>query len=203
MITNGYATLAEIRPRLGFVTVDNADDTMLEGIVMAVSRWIDQYCGRRFFTTSSDETRHYTAEDGGLLFLPDDLISVSTLSTDEDGDRIYERTWASTDYDLEPANAAMDGLPYSRISVPPAGRYRFPWSAKGVKIAGQFGWGTTAPTPIKEACLLQCERLYKRKDAPFGVMGSAEMGQVLVIPKLDPDVAIMLASYVRYSIAGV
>jgi hypothetical protein len=40
-------------------------------------------------------------------------------------------------------------------------------------------------------------RLYKRKDAPFGVVGStsAEMGQLMVIPKLDPDVKFLLDAY--------
>lgn len=202
-IVNGYATLAELRARLGYVSTDTADDTMLEAVVMGVSRWIDRYTGRRFFTTSADETRYYTADDAYTLFMPDDLISITTLSVDEDGDRVYERTWAATDYDLEPYNAVLDGLPYTRIETAPNGRYGWPVGiARGVKIVGKFGY-SAAPADVKEACLLQCERLFKRKDAPFGVMGSAEMGQILVIPKLDPDVALLLAGNIHYIIGGV
>ena len=202
-ITNGYCTLAELRARLGYVSTDTADDAMLEAVVMGVSRLIDRYTGRRFYTTSADETRYYTAEDSYTLFLPDDLVSVTTLSTDEDGDRTYEYTWAVTDYDLEPANAALDGQPYTRIEVTPEGAYLWPVGIRrGVKIVGKFGLAA-APADVKEACLLQSERVFKRKDAPFGVVGSAEMGQALVIPKLDPDVALLLAGHRRMGIGGV
>jgi hypothetical protein len=200
-IVNGYCTLAEIRARLQFVTADTADDTILESVVTGVSRWIDGYCGRHIYAAT--ETRYYTAEFSDEVAV-DDLLTVTSLGTDADGDRVYEDTWATTDYDLEPANATADGGPYTRIAIAPQGRYGFPVGArKGVKIAGSFGYASSTPAQIKEACLLQCERLYKRKDAPFGVIGSAEMGQMMVVPKLDPDVQILLAPFVRAQVRGV
>lgn len=199
-ITNGYCTLAEIRARLQFVTADTADDTILESVVMGVSRWIDKFTGRRFYAAS--ETRYYTAEFADEVAV-DDLLTVTSLSTDSDGDRVYEATWATTDYDLEPVNASTDGEPYTRISTAPAGRYSFPSGRKGVKLVGSFGYASSTPAAVKEACLLQCERLYKRKDAPFGVIGSAEMGQMMVIAKLDPDVQLLLAGFVRIQVLGV
>lgn len=200
-ITNGYATLAQLRARLGFATADTADDTILEAIVAAVSRWIDLHCGRRFWVNSVAEARYYTATDSDLLLCPDDVVTVTALACDEDGDRVYERTWAATDYDLEPYNATLDGQPYTRIAVTPNGQYAFPTMAKAVKVTGTFGW-SAVPDAIREACLLQAERIYKRKDAPFGVLGSAEMGQTLVIPKLDPDVALLLWPYTRQSVGA-
>jgi hypothetical protein len=59
-------------------------------------------------------------------------------------------------------------------------------------VAGSWGFSATTPPAIKEACLLQSSRLYLRKDAPFGVTGSAEMGHMTVIPKIDPDVKLLL-----------
>jgi len=202
-ITAGLCTLTEIRARLQFASTDTTDDAMLESIVTGVSRLIDNYCGRKFYADTADATRYYTAEFSDVLFLPDDLISVTTLKTDTDGDRTYETTWATTDYDLEPLNAALDSAPYTRISTTPAGRYGFPTIAKSVQIVGKFGYATTVPAPVKEACLLQCERLYKRKDAIFGVLGSAEMGQMVVLPKLDPDVQLLLSGYLRISVGAV
>jgi hypothetical protein len=199
-ITNGYATLAEIRARLQFVAADTADDTILEAVVMGVSRWIDAYTGRRFYAAS--ETRYYTAEFSDKLYV-DDLLTVTSLGTDDDGDRTYETTWAATDYDLEPYNASTDGRPYTSIAVAPAGRYTFPSTRKGVKLVGSFGYASSTPAAVKEACLLQCERLYKRKDAPFGVIGSAEMGQMMVVPKLDPDVQLLLWPFQRVGIGAV
>lgn len=202
-ITNGYTTLTKLRAKLQFTSTDTADDSMLEAVVTAVSRLIDNYTGRRFFSTTADETRYYTAEFADLLLCPDDIISITTLATDADGDRTYESTWTASDYDLEPYNAALDGAPYTRIAVMPSGGHGFPAGvAKGIKIVGKFGYAATTPSPVEEACLLQCERVYKRKDAVFGVIGSAEMGQTMVIPKLDPDVQLMLSGYQRVRVGA-
>lgn len=189
-ISNGYCTLAELKARLGIDSGDLTDDAVLEAVIEGVSRFIDDICGRRFYTTTSDETRYYSAEDGSVLDV-DDLASLTTLATDHDGDGVYETTWDSDDYVLEPYNAALDGRPYTRIRVAPGGRYGFPTTRRGVKIVGKFGW-STVPKPVCEAAILLSARLFKRKDAVFGVTGSAEMGQMMVIPKLDPDVAMLL-----------
>jgi len=201
--TNGYCTVAEVKARLWPTGLtDTTDDTVFDQVITAVSRAIDNLCNRRFFTTASDETRYYTAEFDDEL-APGDLVSLTTLATDEDGDRTYETTWSATDYDLEPFNAALDGKPYTRLRVTPNGNYVFPSTRKGVKLVGKFGYGATAPPAVKEACLLQCERVYKRRDAPFGVVGSAELGQLMVIPRLDPDVELLLRAFRKMDLGGV
>lgn len=198
-ITNGYAELSDLKGRLGIT--DTTDDSIIENVIEAASRAIDRHCHRRFYGVS--ETRYYTAEHGDALYLPDDLISVTTLKTDEDGDRTYEVTWATTDYDLLPYNAATDGIPYGWLETTPDGSYSFPANIKrGVEIAGVFGYvaaSTAAPDDVREACLLQATRLFKRKDTPFGLAGSPELGQgrMTTIPKLDPDVQVFLAPYRR------
>lgn len=73
---------------------------------------------------------------------------------------------------------------------------------KGVKLVGKFGW-TTAPAPVCDACLLQAIRLFKRKDAPFGVVGSADMGQMVTISKLDPDVMLLLQAFRKMTVGAV
>ena len=197
-ITNGYCTAAELKVRLwpSGATVDAVDDTVIEQVVTAVSRWIDEFCATRFFTTDSDETRYYTAEFNDELFT-DEIVSITKLETDEDGDRTYEVEWAATDYDLWPYNAGLDSKSYQSIQITPEGDYGFPVDVKkGVKITGKFGW-SKAPAPVKEACLIQCERIFLRKDAPFGVTGNAELGELRLIPQLDPDVQQMLFNYQR------
>lgn len=201
-ISNGYCTLAELKGRLGISLADTGDDGALESVVNAVSRWIDRHCGRRFYSTAVDETRYYTAIDSDWLPLPDDLLSVTSLSTDSDGDRTYETTWASTDYDLEPANASLDGLPYEAIRVAPLGRYTFPTGQKGVKIVGRFGFSTATPPAITEACILACMKLWARRDAPLGIAGNGEVGQI-VIPGRDRDVYGLLAPYVKMRIGAI
>lgn len=196
-----YASVAQLKVRLGIT--DTTDDTPLAMILDAVSRLIDERCGRRFWKEGTAAARYFTAEQGDLLFLNDDLVSISTsgLVTDEDGDRTYERTWATTDYDLEPYNAAADSKPYTQIRTSPQGVYAFPLGRKGVRITGIWGW-PVVPAAIVEATLLQSERIFKRKDAIFGVLGSIETG-MLTITEMDPDVETSLMPCRRMEVLGV
>lgn len=199
MITNGYATLDQLKGHLSIQLGDETDDALLERAVEAASRSIDDLCGRRFYEVT--ETRVYTADD--LLCLSvDDLVSVATLAVDEDGDRVYETVWQATDYDLGPVNAALDGYPYSRVEPAPNGRYLFPTHQRAVQIAGSFGWATP-PMPVVQACLLMAARVWKRKDTPLGIqVGKPEFGN-LSIPGKDPDVEKLLMPYRKFLLLGV
>lgn len=202
-ITNGYATLAEFLSRyVPAAGTDTARDTTIEQTITAVSRAIDLLGPRRFWVNAADalETRYFTVKKiiDGKFWLPDDVVSITTLASDNDGDGTYEITWATTDYKLGPPNAALDGWPYNNIRRLPFGLYWFPEGIEdGLKIIGRFGF-PAVPAQITEACYLQSHRLLLRKTAPFGVAGSAEMGQVMVLPKLDPDVELQIQPFLRH-----
>lgn len=53
------------------------------------------------------------------------------------------------------------------------------------------------PFPIVQACYLMTARIFKRRESPFGVAGSAEMGTLTVVPKIDPDIRGILNDYRR------
>lgn len=205
-MANLYGTVSGLKARLGMT--GTADDTVLDAVLDACSRHIEGHCGRRFY--ASTETRYYSAETPGMLQV-DDLLAITTLSSltaNSGGTRTYGTTWAATDYDLWPANAATSGKPYTAIRVNPGGRYAFPGDALGVKIVGSFGFNagasTAAPTGVIEAAYLMAERLFKRlREAPFGVVGSADLGQVTLVPRLDPDVRMLLGPLVRYTVGVV
>lgn len=181
---------------------DPMDDNALENVIEAISRVIDEETGRFFYVTASQD-RYYTAEFSDLLMDIDDIVTASAIVTDEDGDRTYERTWASTDYDLEPYNAALHSKPYTRINLAPQGRYAFPSGIRrGVKITGTFGY-PAVPKQINEATILIAMKLWKRKEAVFGVLGSADMGFIRVTAKNDPDISMLLDSFRKTSIGGV
>jgi hypothetical protein len=164
-------------------------------VITAVSRQIDEYCHRRFWKNTVNEVRYFTAAWGNLLFC-DDIVSVTAVATDDDGDRTYSTSLAATDYDLEPYNAVLDGIPYNRLRITPNSSEAFLTSQRGNKLTGIFGW-PSIPAQVNEACLIQSIRLFKRKDAPFGVMGTGEMGQVIAITSLDPDVKMLLEPFVK------
>lgn len=199
-IVNGYTTLAAVRFMLNISNAsDTTNDTYIEKIVQAVSRSIDEHCHRRFYTTTSDETRYYDGLDYDVC-LTDDIISITTLKTDDDNDRVYETTWETTDYDPKPDNYSLDAKPIMWLEISPNGDYTFPGHSKSVQIVGKFGWCALANVPddVSQAALLQSVRIFKRmKEAPFGVVGSSDMGTTVVIPKFDPDVEMLLNKYVR------
>ena len=201
-ITNGYTSLNVYKQRFYDEGMgDTKDDSTIEAIIEATSREIDDICWQRFFTTSANETRYFTADRRYKLMLPDRIVSIGTLKTDNDNDRTYENSWTlNTDYDLMPYNAALDGVPYSWIAVTPNGNYTFPAGiAKGVEISGKFGWATVPPQ-IREACLLGAHRTMKRLTTPLGVSGAAALGQLSIqIPKLrsDPDFMMFLQWFIR------
>ena len=201
-ITNGYTSLAVYKQRFyDEGQGDTKDDAAIEAVIEAVSRSIDNICWRRFYAAT--ETRYYTAEQRDTLIV-DDLLSVSTdgFTTDEDGDRVYEITWATTDYDLMPFNAVLDGVPYRSLVLTPEGDYWIPTISKGVKLTGSFGYSATTPPAIEDACLLASHRLMARRNTPLGVSGAAAVGNLTVTVtkmKADPEIMEMLTPYMlRY-----
>lgn len=170
---------------------DGFEDATLESVIEAVSRWIDTHTGRTFYASSS-QTRYFTAESPVLVFV-DDLLSVTSITLDSGGDRAYATTMSATDYDLMPANAATLGIPYRWIETSPVGQYDFPTHRKAVKITGTWGYSAAVDKRVTEACLLLSAKIFKRKDAPFGVTGSPDLGELRNIRPGDPDVATLLA----------
>ena len=184
-----YASPAELKSALGIS--DTTDDRRIGAVLDAISRAIDEHCGWRFYTTDSDETRYYTAEYTDVFYCVDPIVSLTTLATDSDADRTWGTEWESTDYDLMPFNAEADGEPYRWIETTPDGDYPFVTVAKGLKLTGTFGW-PSVPDQIREATLLCAEKLFKRKDAVFGVMGVTELGIVQKIIREDSELALLL-----------
>lgn len=199
MATGDYCTLAELKERLwpSGEETDNITNTMLSNIITAVSSQIGNFCGRRFYTTDTTEVRYFTTVDGEYLWPDLDIISVTTMAVDYNADRTYSTSLDTGDYDLLPTNASLDSKPYSYIRISPLGTERFPTHQNGVKIEGYFGW-SAIPAAVKEACLLQCQRVWKRKDSPFGMVSNPVGGEIRMIDKLDPDVQVLLWNYRKW-----
>ena len=136
-ITNGYTTGSAVKTALGII--DATSDTELDLVIESVSRMIDDYAGR-FFYSAGTVTAYYTADE--YLTLPiDDFSSVSSLTTDGDANGTYSTTWGTADYALEPFNAATTGRPYTQITALTEGANTFPVQiVKGVKVIGVRGW---------------------------------------------------------------
>lgn len=198
-IDNGYCTLAELKGRLDITDTDN--DTELESVIEAVSRWIDQWMRYRRGTTqffAISESRYFTAFDPDRIAVHD-LTSLTSLKTDEDGDGTHETTWDTGDYWLWPYSAqdvGERGEPYEHIEITFDGDEAFPVNVpRGVEVTGSWGYNSGAsdncPSVIREACILASMRLWKRRDAIFGVSGPPALGQQTIIARIENDADII------------
>jgi hypothetical protein len=180
-----YCTLQELKQSLQ--VTDALSDVDLERALDAASRAVEGFTGREFFLRTAT-TRLYYPEDGHRVLTPD-LVSVTTLKVDEDGDRTYAQTLASTDYELWP----LDGPPYQEIRTWPLSSETFV-PGRYVQVVGSFGClvAGAAPVAVRQATLLLASRYYKRGEAPFGVLGNTDLGTYQRISKEDPDVATLL-----------
>ena len=65
----------------------------------------------------------------------------------------------------------------------------------GVQLVGSFGYSSgtsaSAPAPVKQACLLVAHRLWRRKDAIFGVAGTPGLGVTTIQAQIPRDADVM------------
>ncbi len=143
---NAYATLDMLKSPSALNIRGVQHDDRLRATIENVSRQVDGYCNRHFYTLSA--TRYFDGDGSGVLRVPD-LIAVDGggLSTDDDHDRQYAATWSESDYHLYPANADPAGGhdssgPYTSVVVDSVAgaRRRFPVGPLTVRIAGQWGF---------------------------------------------------------------
>lgn len=192
-ITNGYCTLSELKDSLQID--DSTDNASLEAAIMSASRMIDDYTQRFFYkdgTVASPVTRYYTPEDAISLNI-DDIVTVSSVATDNDLLFTYTTVWSTSDFVVEPINNPRKGWPYNRLVA--VGAYVWPFQIpQSVKITGAWGW-SAVPQEIQLATKIQASRLFIRRQSPFGIAGSPELGTVRLSSRLDPDVEALIRPF--------
>ena len=191
-----YATLAQFKAAVGIT--DTTDDAALQNVLDATDTLIDLYCDRKTGFGTATETRYYSA-DAYDYVLTDDLVSVTTLTTDDLADGTYSTTWtAGTDYQLTPKNYALDGWPYTGISRSAKWTKNFPKAVfLGVRVVGVFGF-PSVPAAVTQSAIIQAGAVWNSRTAPFGVIGSADLGGILRMSRaLHPEAALILEPYRR------
>lgn len=201
-----YLDLDTFKLRHGIVGEEQ--DAQISQTLIAVSRQIDQWCGRTFNKDASATIRYFTPVDtsrsafsysgyagyGSYVVEPGDFVSLTAVETDSSGLYSFDSTWTVSDYILLPRNAPITDEPYTRIERHPGGSYDFFPHRDSVKLTGVFGW-PEVPSVIVEVTAIQAHRIFKRASAPFGIVGSVELGQMRSITSIDPDMKAMLAGF--------
>ena len=194
-----YTTLSDVKNALQIE--DTLDDTAIEAAILTASRQIDEYCQRFFYregTVGSPATRYYTAYSPWYVET-DDIVQLTQLACDPDFDQSYSQVWnittAPLDVMYEPVNNPLKGWPWTRILA--IGSYVFPYFfPQTVRVQGVFGF-PEVPYEVELACKIQASRLFVRKQSPFGIAGSVELGTVRLNSRLDPDVEMLLKTFRR------
>lgn len=270
-IRYAYTTPQALTARIAETRSSFTDDYL--AAIEAVSQQIVEYTGHRFHTWEG--ALYFGAIDADCVLLGDeDLYSVTSLRTDDDGDSTYETTWATGDYRLGPVNAPAHGKPYWEVRTRLNSSNAFPSGAEAVEITGKWTWqerlqtlgvlatavnatlttgievtygvaqigqtlrvgseqwfvtalttatatsapdridvergvnGTSGnatshssgaavqlyryPSAVVRATTIQANRVAQRPNAPFGVIGAADVAQIRLTAALDPDVQRLL-----------
>ncbi|MET9411275.1 phage gp6-like head-tail connector protein [Streptomyces sp. NPDC002935] len=179
-----YGDRATLKLNLGIEADDDSRDGQLDRALAAASRSIDKTCGRRFWLDAAPVQRTYrtqgriVCDNDGELLLVDDIGSIEGMVVEAGSGSSFT---VVTDYETSPDNAFADGVAITGLR-----RVNGTWGTARVRIATKFGW-PAFPDDIVEATYIQASRLFKRKDSPEGIIGSAEWG-VRNLSRRDPDV---------------
>lgn len=193
-MANEYGSVLALKQRLGIPDDDTSRDELLLSALGTASRGIERATGRRFWLDPEPVTRTYNPrrrlvrEIDGELLLTDDIGSIDGMVVETGNGTSFSPV---TDYETWPENALADGKPITGLL-----RVFGIWAVPGmrIRITTRFGW-PVEPDPIPEASLIQAQRLYRRKDSPEGITGSAEWG-VVRLSRRDPDVWNLIEPYI-------
>lgn len=196
-IGDAYATLADLKTRLDIPDSDSADDDALTAALDVASRGIE-FCTNRQFNDAGTATARVFYADTAHWTSVDDFSTTEGLVVDTDttGDGSFATTWATTDYELQPLNGVLNGVPgwpYWRIRAVCRWFPRRPHRAS-LRVTARWGW-ESVPAPIREATLILAEDVFKLKSTPFGTGGYGEYGRIKA--RENPNVWLRISPYVR------
>lgn len=213
-----YTGKEELKSRLNIT--DSNSDYEIQLAIQAVTNWINAYCGRHFYQLT--EARTYMPTNIWEIGI-DDLVSTPAVvagvavKVDYDGDGIFETSWVqNVNYQLKLSgpgnsqdnynvNAAGVPRPYRQLQVlmgtpgstaQNGGWLPFIWPytpLNRVQVTGTWGWNVIPPN-VQQASVMLCADIFKTKDAPWGIAGTAETGLMRVAA--NPMVVEFLHDYI-------
>lgn len=192
-----YCTPEQVKSRTGIT--DTIDDREILAACRSVSRWIDEHCDRTF---ARREVTLQLTPCGPYAVETPDIVSVTTLKTDDDADGVYETTWSASDFELQPVGAStlLEARPYTSIAA--VGSRLFPVTyGRGrrarAEAAAVAGW-SALPAAVNEAAAILAGDYLALGGMKFGVAGYGEYGAVRA--RISSPALAMLAPYRRYPI---
>lgn len=219
-----YATAAELRARINKVDTSK-DVTVLTPLLSAAERNINLACNRPdgFVALTSATARIYTGSGKSYQWI-DECVEITKVEVRETVTDTDYTEWSSSDYIEargDPKYPDFNTTPYHLLVIDPGGDYSiftngqysyvpgFPpeydvvRGVPTVRVTAKWGYAVSVPADIKEACLMQAARWFKRFEGSMSdALASENLGMLLFRQSLDPDIKRLLVDgrYVRPSV---
>jgi hypothetical protein len=138
---NLYADVDAFRRRFANNAVlDLADEQEITRVLEVTARGVDEYTHRHYYALT--QTRYFDGDGSDEMYIPD-LVAVTSIKFDEDGDRTFELTLSPTDYYLlRPGADNEDALPRTLLRLDDVNGQRssFLERRRLVEIVGRWGF---------------------------------------------------------------
>lgn len=193
MTTMSYVTLADVKLQLGID--DDQDDVLIQRALDATTTKINERTGRPglgFNLGSSPVSRVYYPTSPEYLSI-DDIADPSTMTVSMGQVGNFTSPITADNFRCLPDNALAIGRPVECLQH--FWQFWPTWPSVGVQVTGIPGW-PAVPADVTEGQMLWVARLFDRKNSPDGIAGQSDFGPIRV-GRMDPDVADMLADYMK------
>lgn len=218
-----YATAADMRAQIN--KISTADDATLTALLSSAERTINRFCNRPdgFLSDTNASARKYSGSGKPYQSI-DECTSITLVEVKDSPTDTSYTSWAATDwipFRGDYKDPDYNRTPYDMLMVDPTGDYSIFYSGSfvtrggfrpttdinrgvpTVQVTAKWGFAATVPSDIKEACIMQAARWYKRLEGAMAdALASGELGQLLYRQSLDPDIKMILVNgrYVKQAI---
>jgi len=178
---------------------DTVDDVRINLACDAATQQLQAECDRTFIYDTTTSARVFVASTWQEVEVDDfGTLTGLIVKTDDDEDGVFETTWASTDYQVEPLNGRLAGQSWAYTRLRAIESLYWPRNRDRalVQVTARWGWATV-PNNVKQAALIQAATLFKSGDAPLGVAGFGDIGVMRIRQALHPTAAALIAPYRR------
>lgn len=209
-----YCSVVELRQEIGKTLTK--DDTVLEKIIEAASDEINRILGwKDGFQAGEATARAFPGKGDPYLYI-DPCISITLVEVKDSATDTAYVPWATADWIAasgSPSYPDYNVLPYQLIMVNPAGTYgaftdgKFysgrpkakPVTVQTVRVTARWGYSATPPAVIRQACLAQASRWFKRGQGGWSdALANENTGQMIFAKEFDPDIKGMLMKTALY-----
>lgn len=220
-----YCTISELKAAINKTT--NTEDAVLTALVSAAENTINDFCNRPdgFVADTVASARIYAGTGDAYLFIDECTEITAVAVKDSPSDSSYT-AWAATDwiaFSGDPHRPNFNTVPYHGLMVSGNGDYShftdgrfigkvgFPplesytRNVPTVQVTAKWGYATTVPPEIKQACIMQAAHWYKaEQSAMTDTLANPDLGELIYRKELDPHIAMILVNgrFVR-PVAGV